>query len=135
MEKKYNFFNIPREESATPLKDSYFELDFNVTHCAGASAQYNVGDRIRLVNPCPIALFNKYRLASSSIKEIEEIDIAHVTCLMHKLFSSSRDSDDLSIGFHRSNGVRERKLFHFKTTERSYHVRFYLKDIFGFAEN
>ena len=42
------------------------------------------GDQIRLVNPGPIALFNKYRLTSSSGKEIEEIDKAHVICLLRK---------------------------------------------------
>ena len=54
---------------------------------------------------------------------------------MHKLISSSRDSDDLSIGFHRSNGVRERKLTNKKTTKVNYHVRVYLKDVFVFAEH
>ena len=105
------------------MKDSYLELDFNVTHRAGAHAQYVDDNHIRLVNLGPIALFNKYRLTSSSGREIEEIDNAHVICLMHKLISSSRDSDDLSIGFHRSNGVRERELNNNKTTEGNYHVR------------
>ena len=53
---------------------------------------------------------------------------------MHKLKSSSRDSDDLSIGFHRSNAIRERELTNNKTTKGNYHVRIYLKDVFGFAE-
>ena len=30
------FIDIPREDSAISLKDSYLELDFNVTHRAGA---------------------------------------------------------------------------------------------------
>ena len=54
---------------------------------------------------------------------------------MHKVLSSSRDSDDLSIGFHRSNEARERELTDNKTTKGKYHVRFYLKDVFGFAEH
>ena len=129
------FIDIPREDSAISLKDSYLELDFNVTHRAGAHARYINGDHIRLVNLGPVALFNKYRLSSSSGKEIEEIDNAHVICLTHKLISSSRDSDDLSIGFHRSNEVRERELTDIKTTKGNYHVRIYLADIFGFAEH
>ena len=92
------------------MKDSYQELDFNVTHRAGAHARYADGDHIGLVNLGPIALFNKYRLTSSSGKEIEEIDNAQVVCLMHKLISSNRDSEDSSIGFHRSNAVREKEL-------------------------
>ena len=102
------FIDIPEEDSAISLKDNYLKLDFNVIHRAGAHAQYADGDHIGLVNLGPIALFEKYRLTSCSGKEIEEIDNAHVICLMHKLISSSRDSDDLSIGFHRSNGVREK---------------------------
>ena len=53
---------------------------------------------------------------------------------MHKLISSNRDSNDLSIGSHQSNGVRERELTNNKTTKGNYHVRLYLKDVFGFAE-
>ena len=55
------FTNIPREDSAISLKDSYPELDFNVTHRAGAHKRYVHGDHIRLVNLGPIALFTKYR--------------------------------------------------------------------------
>ena len=85
------------------MKDSYLKLDFNAAnHRSGAHARYADGDLIGIVNFGPIALFNKYRLTSSSGKEIEEINNAPVSCLIYKLLSSSRDSDDLSIGFHRS---------------------------------
>ena len=82
----------------------------------------------------PIALFNKYRLFSSSGKEIEEIDNAHDICLMHKLLPSSRDSDDLPIDFHQIKEAREAELTNNKTTKRNY-VTFYLKDVFRFAEH
>ena len=72
-------------------------------------------------------------MASLSGKEVEEKDNAHVICLMYNIKSSSRDSDDLSIGFHRSIEVRERKLTKIKTTRGNYHVRIYLRDIVGFA--
>ena len=117
------------------MKDSYPELDFNTTHRAGAHARYPDGDHIRLVNLGPVAVFSKYRLTSSSGKELNELDNAHVICLMHKLISSSRNSDDLSIGFHRSNVAREREVTNNITTKGIYHVRIYLKDIFGFAEH
>ena len=97
------------------MKESYLELDFKVTHRAGAHARYVDSDHIRLVNLGPIALFIEHRLTSSSGKKIEEVDNAHVICLLNKLISSSRDSDDLSIIFHRSNGVRERELTNNKT--------------------
>ena len=73
------FFDISREDSAISSKDSYLEIYFNVTHRIGAHAD---GDHIRLVNLRPIALFNKYRLTSSNGKEIEEVDNAHVFCLL-----------------------------------------------------
>ena len=66
---------------------------------------------------------------------MEEIDNAHVICLRYKLLSSSRDSDDLSIGFHRSTEVRERDLTKKETRKGIYLVKVSLKDIFGFAEN
>ena len=51
------------------------------------------------------------------------------------MISSSRDSDDLSIGFHRSNDARERELTNNQTTKGNYHFRIYSKDAFGFAEH
>ena len=117
------------------MKDSYLQIDFSLTHRASAHARYVEKDRIRFVNLGPIALFNKYRLTNSSCKEIEEIDNAHVICLMHKLILSSRDSDDLSTGFHKSNGVRERELTNNKQTKGNYHVRIHLKIVFGSAEH
>ena len=117
------------------MRDSYLELDFSVTHRAGGHARYADGDPIRLINLGPMALFDKFRLTSSAVQKIEEIDKAHVICLMYKLISSSRDSDDLSIVFHRSNGVHERELTIIKTTKGNYRVRIYLKDVFSFAEH
>ena len=72
-------------------------------------------------------------MTSSVGKEMEEIDNAHIICLLHKLISSSRDSDDLSTGFHRSIEARKRELTNNKTTKRHDHVRIYLKIIFGLA--
>ena len=92
-------------------------------------------DHIRLVNRGAITFFNKYRLTSSSGKEIEEIENAHVICLRLNFLSSSRDSDNLSIGYHRSNEAREKELTNKKTTKGKFHVRIYLKGVFGFAEH
>ena len=49
------FIEVPRKDSAISLKDSYIELEFSVTHRAGAHDRYADGDIIRLVNLCPIA--------------------------------------------------------------------------------
>ena len=77
------------------MKDSYLELGFNVTHRAGALVRHVNDNHIRLVNLVPIALFNKYKSTSSSGKEIQQINNAHVNCLLYKLKSNSRDSEDL----------------------------------------
>ena len=76
------FIDIPSEDSAISLKDSYLKLDFKANHRAGVQARYTDDDQIRLVNLGVLALFDKYRLTSSSGKEIEKIDKAHVFCLM-----------------------------------------------------
>ena len=53
---------------------------------------------------------------------------------MYILLTSSRESDDLSIGFDRDCNRRQRELTDNKTQRGKYHVRIYLKDIFSFAE-
>ena len=78
------FFDIPREDSASPLMDNYIELDYNVNHRAVAHALNAVGDFIKSVILGPIALFIKYRLTNSRGKELEEIDNAHVKCSLYK---------------------------------------------------
>ena len=130
-----NFSDIPREDIAISWKDSYRELEYNVTHRAGAHAQQAHADHVRLKKIGPIALFIKYWLTNSSGKEIEETDKAHVICIKYKFISSSRDSDDLSIGLHRSIEAREKELTNIKPIRRNYHVRTYLKGVFVFAEH
>ena len=129
------FIDIPTEDSASSMKDSYIELNFIVPHIAGAHARCADVDHMRLINLGPISLLNKYRLTSFSGKEIEEIDNALVFCLRYILTSSSRDGDDLSIGFLRSNDARERELTIIKTTKRSHLVKTILKGSFNFAEH
>ena len=58
-ENNQDFIDIPRKYSAIPLKDSYLELDFNVTHRAGAHNRYVDIDHIRLVNLGPTAFLIK----------------------------------------------------------------------------
>ena len=116
------------------MKDSYLEVEFKVFRRIGAHPRHVDGDRKRLVVLGPTALFIKYRLTSSSGKKIEEIDKAHVICLMHSLISSKRDSDNLSYGFHRINEARERELTKKYSTNGNYHARIYSKVVFGFAK-
>ena len=54
---------------------------------------------------------------------------------MYKLLSSSKESDDLSIGFDRDRNRRKRELTNNKNIKGEYHLRIYVRDIFGFAEH
>ena len=53
---------------------------------------------------------------------------------MYKLLTSSRGSDDLSVGIERDRNRRQRELTNNKSQKGKYHVRIYLKDVFGFAK-
>ena len=128
------YINIPREDSVISLLNSYIELNFDVLR-ADSSNRYLDANDIRLVNLGPIALFSNYKLTTSSGKHLEEISHAHIVSLMYKLLTSSKDGDDLSIGFDRSRGGRKNELTNNKTIKGRYHIRIYLKDIFGFAEH
>ena len=125
--------NIPREDSVISLLNSYLELNFDVLHAA-TNNRYVDGNDIRLVDLSPIALFSNFKLTTSSGKHLENIDHAHIVSLMYKLLTSSKGSDDLSIGFDRDRGRRQRELSNNKSQKGKYHVRIYLKDVFGFAE-
>ena len=53
---------------------------------------------------------------------------------MYKLITSSKNSDDLSIGFDRSRGRRQDEMTDTKRVKGKYHLRIMLQDVFGFAE-
>ena len=91
------------------MLNSYLELCFHVLHAATKN-KYVDGDDIMLVNLGPIALFSNYNLTSGSGKHLEEISHAHIVSSMYKLLTSSKDSDDLSIGFDRIRDRRKREL-------------------------
>ena len=128
------YINIPREDSVISLLNSYLELNFDVLHAAAPNNRYADGNDIRLVNLGPIALFSNYKLTTSSGKHLENIDHAHIVSLMYKLLSSSKGSDDLSIGFDRDRARRRNELTINKNIKGKCHIRIYLKDVFGFAE-
>ena len=54
---------------------------------------------------------------------------------MYKLITSSKNSDDLSIGFDRSIARRQAEMTKNKSVKEKHHLRFMLKDVFGFAEH
>ena len=101
------YINIPREDSVISLLKSYIELNFDVLRVDNSNRYVDAND-IRLVNLGPIALFSNYRLTTSSGKHLEEISHGHIVSLMYKLLTSSKDSDDLSIGFDRNREKKKR---------------------------
>ena len=127
------YINTAREDSVISLLNSYLELNFDVLQ-AVTNNRYVDGNNIRLVNLGPIALFSNYKLTTTSGKHSENIHHAHIVSLMYKLLTSSRGSDDLSIGFDRDRNRRQRELTNNKTQKGKYHVRIYLKVVFGFAD-
>ena len=127
------YINIPREDSVISFLNSYLELNFDVLR-ADNSNRYFDGNDIRLDNLGPIGLFSNYKLTTSSGKHLENIDHAHLVSLMYKLLTSSKGSDDLSFGFDRDRTRRRNELTNNKNIKGKYHVRIYLKDVFGFAE-
>ena len=54
---------------------------------------------------------------------------------MLKLLTSRRGSDDLSFGFDRDRGRRQRELTNNENIKGNYHVRIYIKDIIGLDEH
>ena len=128
------YINIPREDSLISLLNNYLELNFDVLHAANNNRYVDAND-IRLTNLGAIALFSVYKLVTHSSKHLEEITHAHFVSLIYKLVTSSKDSDDLSIGFDRDRGRRKRELTNNKTIKGKYHTRIYLKDVFGYAEH
>ena len=83
----------------------------------------------------PVALFSNLKLTTSSGKHLEDICHAHLVSLMYKLITSSKDSNDLSIGFDHSRSRRRDELALNKNIKGNYQVKLMLKDVFGFAEH
>ena len=103
------YINIPKEYSVVSLLNSYLDLNFEVIK-KDNNSRYANGNDIRLVNLGPIALFSNFKLTTSSGKHLEDISHAHLVSLMYKLITSSRDSNDLSIGFDYSRSRRKDEL-------------------------
>ena len=132
--KSHIYINIPREDSLISLLISYIDLNFDVVHGIN-NTRYADGNEIRLVNLGPVALFSNYKLTTSSGKHLEEVGHAHIVSLIYKIITTTKGCDDLSIGFHRHRTRRRNELTNNKIVKGKYHVRIYLKDVFGFAEH
>ena len=127
------YINIPREDSVISLLKSYLDVNFEFIKKAD-NFRYANGNDIKLANLAPIALFSNFKLTSSG-KHLESISHDHLVSLMYKLKTSSKNSDDLAIGFDRSSARRRDEMTNNKSMKGKYHVRIMLKDVFGFAEH
>ena len=127
------YINIPREDSVISLLNSYLDLIFELIKKADNS-RYANGNDIRLVYLGPIALFSNFKLMTSSGKHLEDVSHAHLVSLKYKLITSSKDGDDLSIGFDR-NRNRKDELAQNKNIKGINHLRTMVKDVFGFAKH
>ena len=127
------YINITREDSVFSLLNSYLDLNFEFIKKADDS-RYGKGNDIRLVNLGQIALFSKFKLTRSSGKHLEDISHAQLVSLMYKLITSSKNSDDISIGFDRTRARRQDKMTDNKRVKGKYHLRIMPKGVFGFAE-
>ena len=116
------------------MLNSNLDLNFDVLHAATIISHVD-GNDIRLVNLRPIALISIYKLTTSSGKHLEDISLAHIVFLLYKPITSAKDTDDLSIGFHRDRGKRQREITKNKNIKRQNHISIYLKHIFGFGEH
>ena len=114
--------------------NSYLDLNFEVIK-KNDDSRYANGNDIRLVNLGPVALFSNFKLTTSGGKHLEDISHAHLVSLMYKLITSSKDSNDLSIGIDYSRKRRRDELALNKNIKGKYHVKIMLKDIFGYAEH
>ena len=128
------YINIPREDFLISLLKSYLDLNLDVL-IAATNDKYVDNDNMWLINVAAIALFSNFKVTSSSGKHLENIDHAHIVSIMNKLLTSSRGSDDLSIGFDRHRNRRKQELTNNKNIKGKYHIRIHLKDIFEFAEH
>ena len=101
---------------------------------AATNNRYVDCNDIRLVNLGPVALFSDYKLATSSGNYLEDVSHAHIVDLLHKLITTAKGCDDLSIGFDRDRTRRRKEFTNNKNIKGNYHVRIYLRDVFGFAQ-
>ena len=115
------YINIPREDRVKNLFNSNLELNFDVLPAANGN-RYADGADIRLINLGVIALFSIYKLETSSGEHLEEINHAHIVSLLYELLSSSKESDDSSIGFDCSRDRRKRELTNNRNIKGKYHL-------------
>ena len=116
------------------MLNSYLDLSFEGIKKADIS-RYANGNDIKLVTLAPIALFSTCKVTTSSGKHLEDFSHAHFVSLIYKLISSSKGSDDFSIGFDRSSARRREEMTNNENVKGKFHLRIMFKDVFGYSEH
>ena len=78
--------NVSHEDSYISLQNSYFSVEFEVTHNVNASTQNAVNNKFCVANLDPIALFSAAILSKSSNKHLEKFANLHAVSLLHKFY-------------------------------------------------
>ena len=89
---------------------SYLDLNFDALHAATGNRCAH-GNHKKIVNLGPIALLCSYKLTNSSGKLLEDISLSYVVSLMCKLTTSTKEFDDLSVGFDQDRNRKQRDFF------------------------
>ena len=126
------YINIPREDSVISLLINYLDLNSEVIKKADNS-RYTNGNILRVVNLAPLALFSDCKLTSCKGKHLVDISHAHIVSLIYKLIKTSRDANDLSIGFDRSRNGGGGELAQNKNVKGKYHLKFCAQRCFRFC--
>ena len=103
------YVSTHRQYSVDCLLNRYLDIIFEVIKTADNS-RFGNGKDIKLINLGPNVLFSNFILSTSSGKQLEEINHAHIVSLVYKLITSARDTDGLSIGFERDRNRRRSEL-------------------------
>ena len=102
------FINTPKKDSVFSLLSIFFEKKFGIIKKTDNSRCAANGNDMRLVNLGPIGFLNNFKLTTSSGKHLEDISHSHIACLMYKVITASKSTDDMPIGFDSSRGRRKR---------------------------
>ena len=126
--------NRQREDSIYSLLNCDLEINFDVLRPNDFTGYAN-GDDVELDKLYQIAIFSNYKLTTNRGKHLEDSILAQVVSLMYKPITSTKDINDLSIGFHRDLVIKRTELINNKNQNGDYCVGIMLRDVFGFAEH
>ena len=125
-------FILNREENHLNLRDSYLEIEFDVSNDAGGV--FAIDANIRLVNYGMMALFSSVNREISGGRTIEYIDHCHPNLLMYKLLTST--DDECESGFVRNQENRDSQLKGDQIAAERGHMYMMIKsDLFGFVND